>query len=399
MTRQEVELISDGHGLVITGRAGDVDRFLAEHSWLGNSHTDSSGRAATWLRALGNVTTAAGQVAEHSSRYLKLTKDSAEQLRGGKLISTGEDGISYAMVGKPGAVGKWLKVETGVGSTLTNPAVLASLGGLLTQCAHQMEAQELKALLLRMDEKLDDVGRAHRDQLLARLGRAAEAISEAMILREHGGDPETLWNKVDGESSVILEVQKTSLLALTAFCEKAEGKTRPGELKQVAHQIEGDVAVHLYVLARCFELQDEFAVLELDHVLETAPGRLPGHTVGLNDARRRRREKVLAETSEVMNRLDGAGGLAARNVLLHVRAARSTHGALNRTADTIEEFHQPMGITYQRQAVALPAWRDAVKDLDQLKTAGVEIGQKVVVVGGAAIAVRGARALRGGKNS
>ena len=47
--------------------------------------------------------------------------------------------------------------EDGPGSLLTNPAVLSGMGGLMSQFAQQSEAQELKALLVSIDEKLDDV--------------------------------------------------------------------------------------------------------------------------------------------------------------------------------------------------------------------------------------------------
>ncbi len=103
-------------------------------------------------------------------------------------MKTKVKGISHAMLGDPGKVNKWLQVEDGPAALLTNPAVLSGVGGLLSQFAHQGEAQQLKALLVRMDEKLDEVQRTQRDAVLARLFRAAAAIEEAMIIREHGGE-------------------------------------------------------------------------------------------------------------------------------------------------------------------------------------------------------------------
>jgi hypothetical protein len=394
----EIELVSDGDGVVISGQAAAVERFLTEHDWLGNPREYRPGSLSTWLRTAGDLAISAGQVAEHSTRYLKLTPESAQKLKdAGGLMATKKDGISYAMLGKPGDVSSWLQVEDGAAALLTNPAVLAGLGGLMSQFAQQAEAQELKALLVRMDEKLDDLRRAQRDQVLAKLERAAEAIKEAMTIRAHGGDPETLWDKVQGESSAIHEVQRYTLRALGALADKVEGKTKTGELKKVAREIEGDIGLQLSILARCFELQDEFRVVELDHVHATAPKMLAGHRQGVEAARQQRRDDVLERTSRIMGRLDAAGEVAAANVLLHARSARSIVGSLNRTAETIDDFHAPLGVTLDREEVLLKAWTEALRDRDQLKTAGIEVGQKASMAGTAAIGI-GVMAVAASKN-
>jgi hypothetical protein len=55
------------------------------------------------------------------------------------------------MLGDPGKIGKWLQVEDGPASLFMNRAVLSGVGGLMSQLAQQVEAQELKALHLRID--------------------------------------------------------------------------------------------------------------------------------------------------------------------------------------------------------------------------------------------------------
>lgn len=59
----------------------------------------------------------------------------------------------------------------------------------MSQFAQQSEAHELKALIARMDEKLDDVRRTQRDAVLAKLNGAAAALEEATTIHRHGGDP------------------------------------------------------------------------------------------------------------------------------------------------------------------------------------------------------------------
>jgi hypothetical protein len=237
-------------------------------------------------------------------------------------MKTKTDGISHAMLGDPGKVSKWLQIEDGPASLLTNPAVLSGVSGLMSQLAQQSEAHELKAFLVRMDEKLDDVRRAQRDAVLAKMNRAAAAIEEAMTLREHGGDPETLWSKVSGEAATVLEVQNAGLLALGALADKVDGRSKTGELKKATQEIEHQVAVQLSILGRCFALQDQFGMVELDHVLATAPENLEGHRLGVAEARRKRREAVLERTRRLMEQMDAAGGIANANILVVDRMLR-----------------------------------------------------------------------------
>ena len=307
-------------------------------------------------------------------------------------MKTETKGISHAMLGETGKKSlKWLQVEDGPTSLLTNPAVLSGLGGLMSQFAQQAEAQEFKALLVSFDEKLDDVRRAQRDGVLAKMKRAADAIEEAMTLRDHGGDPRTLWDKVNGESATIYKVQEEALLALRALADKVEGKSKTGELKKATQEVEREVAVQLAILARCFELQDEFRVVELDHVLATAPENLEGHQRGLALAREKRRASVLEHTTRLMAQMDAAGGIANENILLHARAARSVIGSLNSTAAIVDDFHAPLGIESTRDALGATPWRDAFRDQRQRRTAGREVGQKALIavgtVGALALAV------------
>lgn len=318
--------------------------------------------------------------------YLKLTPESAKRLKdAGGLMKTKTKGVSHAMLGQTGRDSlKWLQVEDGAGALLTNPAVLAGVGGLMSQFAQQAEARELRELLLRIDEKLDDVRRGQRDAVLARMKSSAAAIEEAMILRAEGGDPRTTWDKVSGVSESILNVQEEALLALGALADRVEGKRKAGELKKVAQEIEREVAIQLAVLARCFELQDEFRVVELDHVLATAPENLEGHRRGVAAARENRRSAVTAHTSRLMAQMDAAGGIANENILLHAGVARAVVGSLNATAATVDDFHGPLGIESSRDSLTTITRREAFRDPQQRATAGKEIGQKALIVVGAA---------------
>lgn len=305
-------------------------------------------------------------------------------------MPTKTKGISHAMLGEPGAINKWLQVDSGPGSLLTNPALLSGIGGLMTQFAKQAEANELKALLVKIDEKLDDVRRTQRDSVLAKMDRAALAIKEALTIHEHSGNRETAWGKVESESGTIAEVQGSALRALDALADKVAGKKKVGQIANATEEIEFEVSVWLAVLARCFQLQDEFAVLEIDHVLDVAPADIDGHRVGLGAAQQERRALITEKTRKLIERMDSAGAIADSNMLLHVRGARSVVDSVNATASNIDEFHAPLGIDPMRDPMEATRWRSALRDRQQLKNAGLEAGRKTLtgaaIIGATAVA-------------
>ena len=382
----EVELVSDGNGVVVMGDRSDIEGFLDREGLLSSAKEFSLSRLSSVLSAGAEVANTVAGIAEQSALYLKLTPDSAKRLKNsGRLMKTKDKGISHAMLGEPGKKSlKWLQVEEGPASLLTNPAVLSGIGALMSQFAHQAEAHELKAVLAKIDEKLDDVRRFQRDLVLAKMDRAAAAIEEAMTIRSCGGDPATLWDKVSGESVTILEVQNTALNELAAVAAKLNGKSKAGELKRASQEIEREAATQLSILARCFELQDEFRVVELDHVLATAPQTLEGHRLGLEEAREKRNTSVFERTKRLIEQMDAAGGIANENTVLHARAVRSVIASLNSTAAIVDEFHAPLGIEPRRNALSATSWREALRDAQQLKKAGAEVGEKAAMVGGAA---------------
>jgi hypothetical protein len=147
------------------------------------------------------------------------------------------------------------------------------------------------------------------------------------------------------------------------------------------------------VLARCFELQDEFKILELDHVLATAPDKFDGHRQGVVKASETRRHLVLQRTTQLMGRLDAAGDIARESMLLHAKAARAVVDSLNSTGMLVDEFHSPLGIESGRKVLSSPSWREALRDPQQRKVAGVEIGQKAAIAGGTLVAAAGTIAM------
>ena len=195
-----------------------------------------------------------------------------------------------------GRIVRLVQFERGPGALLTNPALLAGAAGIMAQVAMQQTMDEIIDYLATIDEKLDDVLRAQEDAVLADMIGAGLDIDEAMIIREHAGRVnEVTWSKVQATPATITRTQAYALGQLDALAEKMEGKAKIGDLAQMAQEAESKAQRWLAVLARCFQLQDAIAVLELDRVLDAAPDDLDGHRLGLKASRRKRLDDDLAE--------------------------------------------------------------------------------------------------------
>jgi hypothetical protein len=378
----QVELVGDGNGVVVVGKKAVVTRFL-KHSGLHvmAEQFDLSGMGR-FLQTGSDAAKIAANAYEQSAMYLKLTPESAERLKeAGALMKTKDKGISHAMLGEPGKKSmKWLQVQDAPSALVTNPAILSGLGGVMALFAEQAEAQELKDLLVRIDEKLDDVLRAQRDELIAKLKSAESQLSSSIIQLNYNGDPQTIWDKINGANGGISDVQDLALKKLETLADKVDAKQKAGTLKKAMKEVEGDVALYLSVLAKCFELQNQFNEIELHKVFVTAPDRFDDHRLGLTKARDGRRRKVLDRTTCVMDRMNAAAGVAEANVLLHAPAARAVIASLNATAEAVDEFHVPLGIEPQHGEITLTPWRRALRDPEKRHVAAKEAGQKTVPV-------------------
>lgn len=377
----EVQLIGDERGIAVIGNHDSVAHFLESKGLLHVAGKLSLHGLGTMLNNASLITEQLSAITENSSRYIKLTKESAKLRDELGLMPTKKDGISHVMLGKPGHVSNWLQAEEGPAAQLTNPAILTGVAGFLAQAARQQEAREVKELLAMMDQKLDDVRRGQRDAILSKIDRVSLALQQAMAIREHGGDVTTAWGKIEAESATIGEVQGAALRELHGLAKRASGEQRVGALAREARKIEQEAGVWIAVLARCFELQDELEILELDYVARSRPAQLEGHRQGLDENHADRRSTIAKKTTHLLDSLNKAGDIAAANILLHARAAQKTAAAINDLSAMIDNFYAPLGIETDRNVLTLTPWQAALRDREQLKTAGKEAGQKALVAG------------------
>jgi rRNA processing protein Krr1/Pno1 len=372
----EVQLISDGDGLAVIGNKTAVELFLAAERLASKD---------LGLPRLGAVCKAGAQVAEvypeiatMAGRWVQLTKESKELVGKLGLSKSSKTGISTGVVtaGKGGGrIGEFVERAKGPVSQLSsNPAVLSGAAGIMAQLAMQQTMDEITDYLARIDAKLDDVLRAQEDAVLADMLGVGFDIDEAMTLREHGGRVnEVTWSKVQGASATIARTQAYALRQLDAIAGKLEGTTSVAALAETAKTAETKAGEWLAVLARCFQLQDAIAVLELDRVLEVAPDDLDGHRLGLKAVREKRLETIVQSTGQLVTRMDAAAGTANAKVLLNPIQSPAIVRAREHVAVAVADFHRRLGIESDGQSVEARAWTAAATEFrDRVLETGAE---------------------------
>ena len=156
--------------------------------------------------------------------------------------------------------------------------------------------------------------------------------------------------------------QAYALRQLDALAEKMEHKTKIGDLAKASKDAEVTVREWLAVLARCFQLHDAIAVLELDRVLDTSPDELDRHRLALRAARQHRMELISRSTERLMARVDAAAGTANTKVLLHPAASPAVVHSGNHVATAVVDFHGRLGIEPGRQSLDARRWVDAAAE-------------------------------------
>lgn len=352
----EIQLISDGDGVAVIGSPTAVELFLAAER-LASQDLDLP-RLAAVFKTGAQVAQAIPEIQAMAGRWVKLGKESAHLLQELKTSST--SGLSTGVVSQAKGLGQVGKFVSSSGSITPNPALLTGAAGIMAQLAMKQAMAEVTEYLATIDRKLDDVLRAHEDAVLADMIGVGFDIDEAMTLREHGGRVnEVTWSKVQASSATIARTQAYALRQLDALAEKVESASSVADLAKSAAQAESKAQEWLAVLARCFQLQDAIAVLELDRVLEVAPEDLDGHRLGLRAVRQKRLETISQCTEQLVARMDAAVGTANKNVLLNPFQSPAVVRSREHVAVVVADFRGSLGFESAGQSVEAKAWTAA----------------------------------------
>ncbi|MGJ9403911.1 hypothetical protein [Arthrobacter sp. KK5.5] len=373
----EIQFINDGEGLAVLGDPTVVERFLASEGLP--SRDLGLQRLGPAFKTAAGVAQAGSGIAANSGRWVKLTKESAAAFKQFDAMKGSAPDVVRAVVTDKGKI-KGILEFVKPGSVLSNPgllanpAMLAGAAGIMAQLAMQQTMDEITDYLAAIDEKVDDVLRAQKDAVIADMLGVDFVIGEAMAIREQVGHvSEVTWSKVQTTSGTIARTQAYTLRQLDAIAVKLEQKSKLGDLAKTSKEAETKVQEWLAVLARCFQLQDAIAVLELDRVLEASPAELDQHRLALRAARQNRLELISRSTGRLIARMDAAAGTANAKVLLHPTSSRSVVHSSNYVTTAVVDFHGLLGVERDRQSLEAKRWVDAAAEVrDKVLETGAE---------------------------
>lgn len=131
---------------------------------------------------------------------------------------------------------------------------------------------------------------------------------------------------------------------LDAIADTLAAKADLGEIAKATREAEPKVREWLAVIARCFQLQDGVALLELDRVLDAAPGDLDAHRLGLATARENRLELISRSTSRLLAQMDETVRTANAKVLLNPLDSPAAVRSSSAITTGVRDFRDRLGI-------------------------------------------------------
>lgn len=372
----EIELISDGHGLAVVGAPGDVERFFLS-SGLDKlpSKTLDLHRVRSAANIAGGVTAAGSETAANAGRWVKLTEESARVYKTSKMMTGTTEGVSRAIaVNGKGKTQHILQIVTKPGTALTNPALIAGVGAVMSQYAMQQQMDEIVDYLELINEKVDDILRGQKDAVLADMIGVDLIIEDALTVRDEVGRvSEVTWSKVQATSQTLARTQAYALRELDAIAEKLQKKADVGQIAKATRQAEPKVREWLAVLARTFQLQDAVSVLELDRVLDASPDELDSHHAGLLKARQNRLDRIGRSTAALLAQMDATVRKANARVLFNPLDSPAAVKSSNQVAAEVHGLRGRLGIESGAESADAKRWGKAAGEvLEKARTGTAE---------------------------
>ncbi|MBM7387649.1 hypothetical protein JOE37_000643 [Clavibacter michiganensis] len=369
----DVQLISDGDGLAVIGEPAAVERFLAANDLPKGRDL---GLKKLWpvIGVAASLVQNGSEIVANHGRWIKLTKESAAALANNHAMKGSVADVSRAIVMNGNRTKKILEFANGNARLLANPNVAAAVGAVMAQYAMQQAMDEISDYLAVIDAKVDDILRGQKDAVLAEMIGVEIVIDEGTLIRAQVGRMSDItWSKVQGTTQTLARTQGYALRQLDAVAEKLERTTKVDDLVKVTKDAESTVREWLAVLARCFQLQDAVAVLELDRVLDASPEELDEHRLALHTVRQNRLAVIGRTTDRLLERMDIAAGTANAKVLLNPFDSRAVVGSSNRVATGVVQFNGLLGVADERASLEARRWLAAVGDtFDSARDQGAE---------------------------
>ena len=375
----DIELVSDGDGLVVLGAAADVERFFLS---TGLDQVPSRELDLHRLQSFTGTAGAAVQVgadlAANSGRWVKLTAESADAVKEFGLMATKTPGVSHAMIGAPGDIKQWLQIAQAPTVLLSGPFAFTALSTMMQQRAMQEQMDEIVDYLQEINEKVDDILRSQKDAVLADMIGVDLLIEDALTVRDQVGRvSEVTWSKVQACGMTLARTQGYALRQLDNIAEKLGKKADLGEVAKAAREAGPRVHEWLAVLARTVQLQDGVSILELERVLDTTPTDLEAHQVGLAKARKNRVETIARTTARILDQADEIVQRANASVLFNPFDSPAAVKSSAQVALGVLEFRGRLGIERGHEVDAAKRWGHAFAEVRDKALASASEGVSV----------------------
>lgn len=304
---QEIAVINDEQGLLFLGDQKAITAFLNDNHLASRAFTvRAAGTAGVALKA-------AGEVAESSGRWVKLTKESAELVKQYGKKGALQPGVVQK---KNGQIVKWLKFENP--GDLFSPAMAAGVGGMMAQMALEQSIKEITDYLADIDEKVSDLLRDQKDQTIADLMGVALELDEAAAIRSKTGTlNEAAWSKVAPCAQTTSRALAYALTRLSGIAEKLAKAGNVDELDHVLGSAHDDTALWFSVVAQAVQTRDKLSVLELERALAEAPEVVEEHRSAIVEARKERIQRVRSCIDQFRGVLERSAEIARSDKLLH----------------------------------------------------------------------------------
>lgn len=364
-----VELISDGENLLVLGEdRRSVERFLRSIGLLEKAREIGRRNLVAALRTSADMVKTISDTVAESSLWLKVTPESADIIKKYGLMDSGIPGVAYAMVGARGSIQSWITVDSTWHAAATNPGVLAGAAGVLSQAARQEETAQLRELLEALDQKLDQVIRGQKDDILGDLGGIERQIRVTMKRLETEGDVDALtWSTLFGTSVGLRQVQEKALLKLQGIAHDLKGQKRFGDLNQQLQEARAEVRQWLSVVARCVAALDELAVLELDYCAVLEPHRFAVRRATLDVERQDDRVELDKGVAVLLQCMDETARTANQNKIFHAQGVTKALDAINEAQNLVKRVYEAFGVDIRWESVDPVQWRDAIQQWQQWK--------------------------------
>lgn len=383
----EIEIVRDRDGIAVFGERNIVERFLETLNLT--SREISLSQVGPKLQAASGITQAVSEATANSAQWVKLTKESAaafsQAVRGqaglkpmkGSNVDVVRGIVTRAKDGQTDHIVQILK--SSVGSTLSNPAMLAGAAGVMAQLAMQQTFDEITSYLQRIDQKVDDIALAQKNAAIAPMMGVEMIVLDAMTTREQVGRvSEVTWSKVEHGPQTIATAQAYAVKELQRIADKTAKQDDVGNLADLVRESEPEVREWLSVIAHSVRLQDALGILELDRVLDASPEELDRHREALQISRQNRVRALDRVSVTAIETFTNAAKLANTKALLNPFDAPTVVKLSNATNSDILDFRRSLGIETDVAVHESRRWADAASELGEQVILGAVSGAAAV---------------------